>query len=167
MYKTDLFPEPFAFNYGTNLVKIPGLDGSGKMGKSEGEGNAVFLADAPEVIRKKVMRAVTDSGPTTENQPKAEAIQNIFSLMDVVSKEDTIKFFNEQYNTMKIRYGDMKKQLAEDMVSFTTPFREKINELLKDDAFIHKVAKQGAEKARESAAKTLSEARKVIGFRHF
>ncbi len=167
MYKTELFPEPIAFNYGTNLVKIPGLDGSGKMGKSEGEGNAIFLADAPDMIRKKVMRAVTDSGPTEENQPKAEAIQNIFSLMDVVSKEDTIKFFNEQYNTMKIRYGDMKKQLAEDMISFTTPFREKITELSKDDAFIHKVAKQGEEKARESASKTLSEARRVIGFRHF
>ncbi len=167
MYKTELFPEPVAFNYGTNLVKIPGLDGSGKMGKSEGEGNAVFLADAPDVIRKKVMKAVTDGGPTEENQPKAEAIQNIFSLMDVVSKEDTIKFFNEQYNTMKIRYGDMKKQLAEDMISFTAPFREKIDELLKDDDFIHKVAKQGAEKAKESASKTLSEARKLIGFRHF
>ena len=167
MYKTELFPEPVAFNYGTSLVKIPGLDGSGKMGKSEGEGNAIFLADSPEVIRKKVMRAVTDSGPTEENQPKAEAIQNIFSLMDVVSREDTINFFNEQYNTMKIRYGDMKKQLAEDMILFTAPFREKISELSRDEDFIHKVAVMGAEKARESAAKTLSEARKVIGFRHF
>ena len=70
LYKTNLFPEPYAFNYGTSLVKIPGLDGSGKMGKSEGEGNAIFLADSPEIIRKKVMRAVTDSGPEKENQEK-------------------------------------------------------------------------------------------------
>ena len=167
MYQTDLFPEPVAFNFGTRLVKIPGLDGSGKMGKSEGEGNAIFLADEPEVIRKKVMKAVTDSGPTTENQPKAEAIQNIFSLMEVISDKETFHFFNEQYDTMKIRYGDMKKQLAEDMIAFTSPLREKINELSKDDAFIHKVAAQGAEKAKESASKTLREARRVIGFRHF
>lgn len=167
MYQTDLFPEPVAFNFGTSLVKIPGLDGSGKMGKSEGEGNAIFLADEPEVIRKKVMRAVTDAGPTTENQPKPEAIQSIFALMEVVSSKETLHFFNEQYDTMKIRFGDMKKQLAEDMIAFTSPLREKINELSKDDAFIHKVATQGAEKAKESAYKTLSEARRVIGIRHF
>ena len=167
MYNTELFPEPVAFNYGTNLVKIPGLDGTGKMGKSEGEGNAVFLFDSPETIRKKVMKAVTDAGPTQENQPKAEVIQNIFTLMEVVSKKETLLFFNEQYDSMKIRYGDMKKQLAEDMIAFTAPLREKINELLKDEDFIHKVATHGAEKARESASKTISEARKVIGFRHF
>jgi tryptophanyl-tRNA synthetase len=167
IYKTELFPEPYAFNFGTQLVKIPGLDGSGKMGKSEGEGNAVFLADAPEVIRKKVMRAVTDAGPTQENQPKAEAIQNIFALMEIVSKKETLDFFNEQYNTMKIRYGDMKKQLAEDMIAFTSPLREKIIELSKDDDHIHRIAVQGAEKARVSAEATLSLARQAIGFRHF
>jgi len=167
MYHTDLFPEPVAFNYGTSLVKIPGLDGSGKMGKSEGEGNAIFLADSPEMIQKKVMRAVTDSGPTKENQPKPEAIQNIFTLMEVVSKKETLRFFNEQYDTMKIRYGDMKKQLAEDIIAFTSPFRERILELAKDDQSIHKIARHGAEKAKESAAKTLIEARLAIGFRHF
>ena len=167
MYGHDLFPEPVAFNYGTQLVKIPGLDGSGKMGKSEGEGNAVFLADPPDVLRKKVMRAVTDSGPTAENQPKPESIQNLFTLMEVVSKKETLDFFNDQYNRMSIRYGDFKKQLAEDMIAFNAPFREKINELMHDDAFIHKVATRGAEKARESAEATLKEARRLIGFRHF
>jgi tryptophanyl-tRNA synthetase len=167
MYKHDLFPEPEAFNYGTQLVKIPGLDGSGKMGKSEGEGNAVFLADAPEVIRKKVMRAVTDSGPTEENQPKPEAIRNIFALMEIVSSKETMSHFEALYNTMKIRYGDMKKQLAEDMIAFTAPLREKILAISSDREYIHKVATQGADKARESASKTLSEARRLIGFRHF
>jgi tryptophanyl-tRNA synthetase len=167
MYKTDLFPEPYAFNYGSGLVKIPGLDGSGKMGKSEGEGNAIFLADGPDVIRKKMMRAVTDSGPTQENQPKAEAIQNIFTLMEVVSPAETLQHFEEQYNTMKIRYGDMKKQLAEDMITFTAPLREKILSLLSNEEYIHKVAKRGAEKACESAQAALTEARRVIGFRHF
>ncbi|MFN8166385.1 MAG: tryptophan--tRNA ligase [Bacteroidia bacterium] len=167
LYHTELFPEPYAFNFGTQLVKIPGLDGSGKMGKSEGEGNAIFLADPPEVIRKKVMRAVTDSGPTQENQEKPEVIKNIFQLMSVVSSEDTLKFFEDAYNSMKIRYGDMKKQLAEDMILFTNPLREKIEALKNDEAYISKVARRGAEKARESASKTVDEARKAIGIRHF
>ena len=63
LYKTEYFPEPFAFNFTEKLVKVPGLDGKGKMGKSEGEANAVYLSDEPEIIRKKVMRAVSDEGP--------------------------------------------------------------------------------------------------------
>ncbi len=113
------------------------------------------------------MRAVTDSGPTTENQEKPEVIKNIFQLMQAVSSPDTLAFFEEKYNTMQIRYGDMKKQLAEDMIKFTEPFRLKINELSGDEAFIHKIASRGAEKARESASATLQEARHAIGIRHF
>jgi tryptophanyl-tRNA synthetase len=167
MYKTELFPEPFAFNFGTTLVKIPGLDGSGKMGKSEGEENAIFLADSPEVIRKKVMKAVTDNGPEKENQEKPEIIQNLFTLLQAVSSEQTIKHFDDQYNKMQIRYGDLKKQLAEDMIAFTAPFREKIIAFGNDDNFLRKVTKQGAEKARSSADYTLNEARKAIGIRAF
>ncbi|MCC7233147.1 MAG: tryptophan--tRNA ligase [Bacteroidia bacterium] len=167
MYRCELFPEPVAFNFGTQLVKIPGLDGSGKMGKSEGENNAVFLSDTPEDIRRKVMRAVTDSGPVSPNQEKPEAIKNIFALMDAVSEKETLKFFEEKYNDMSIRYGDMKKQLAEDMIRFTGPIREKIGELSRDEATLHRIARRGAEKARESASSTLSEARHAIGIRHF
>lgn len=87
--------------------------------------------------------------------------------MQAVSSPDTLAFFEEKYNTMQIRYGDMKKQLAEDMIKFTEPFRLKINELSGDEAFIHKIASRGAEKARESASATLQEARHAIGIRHF
>lgn len=167
IYESEYFLEPYAFNFGTELVKIPGLDGSGKMGKSEGEGNAVFLFDAPEVIRKKVMRAVTDAGPTETNQQKPDVIENLFTLMKVVSKPETVEFFDEQYNGMKIRYGDLKKQLAEDMVTFTSPLREKIIDLSNNNDYINKVVKQGAEKARESAQKTVREVRELIGFKHF
>lgn len=54
MYNVDFFPEPVAYNFGKNLIKIPGLDGSGKMGKSETGNNAIFLIDEPKVIRKKL-----------------------------------------------------------------------------------------------------------------
>jgi len=165
MYNTEFFPIPSAYNFGEQLVKIPGLDGSGKMGKSEGEGNAIFLNDDPKVIRKKVMRAVTDSGPTQMNQEKPEAIQNLFSLMEVLSAADTVEYFNDQYNKCTIRYGDLKKQLVEDVVSFTEPFRHKIRELSSNDAIIQKVMDIGAEKARASAQKTIKEVREIIGFR--
>ena len=167
MYNVEYFPEPQAFNFGRELVKIPGLNGTGKMGKSEGEGNAIFLADEPAAIRKKVMKAVTDGGPTEPNQQKPEVIENIFQLMRVVSAPETVQFFDEKYNTCQIRYGDMKKQLAEDMVAFTAPFRERINELLSDEAYISKVARMGKEKAQESAAKTIREVREIIGFKSF
>ncbi len=165
MYKADFFPIPTAYNFGKQLVKIPGLDGSGKMGKSEGEGNAIFLNDDPKVIRKKVMRAVTDSGPTEKNQTKPEPIENLFTLMKVVSTPETVKYFDEQYNNCTIRYGDMKKQLAEDIIAFTEPFRQRIAEISADDDYIRKVIDMGAEKARESARKTMREVRSIIGFR--
>lgn len=165
MYKVDYFPIPKAFNFNEELVKIPGLDGSGKMGKSEGEGNAVFLCEDPKSIRKKVMRAVTDSGPTEMNQEKPEPIQNLFNLLKVVSSTDTISHFDEAYNNCTIRYGDLKKQLAEDIVNFTAPFYEKINELSRNDAYITKVVDMGAEKARANAQKTIREVREIIGFR--
>lgn len=167
MYSEDYFPIPQAYNFGEALVKIPGLDGAGKMGKSESEGNAVFLADAPEVIRKKVMRAVTDSGPTEMNQEKPEAIQNLFTLMEVLSTPDTVAFFDEAYNNCNIRYGDMKKQLAEDVIAFTTPYREKILALSEDSEYLRKVTREGAEVARESASKTIKEVREIIGFKSF
>jgi tryptophanyl-tRNA synthetase len=165
MYKTEYFPEPVAYNFGEELVKIPGLDGSMKMSKSDNESSAVFLADTPEAIRKKVMRAVTDAGPTQPNQPKPQPVENLFSLMKVMSDPSTVEHFDALYNKCEIRYGDMKKQLAEDVIRFTAPFREKILELQANPAYLDKVAAMGAEKARESAAKTIGEVRRIIGFR--
>ena len=165
MYRVDYFPIPTAFNFGEALVKIPGLDGAGKMGKSESEGNAVFLGEDPESIRKKVMRAVTDSGPKQMNQEKPEPIQNLFTLLQVVSKPDVLEYFDDQYNKCTIRYGDMKKQLAEDIIAFTEPFRQRINALKSNEAYLKKVMDMGAEKARVHAIKTVRGVREIIGFR--
>ncbi|MDO9512229.1 MAG: tryptophan--tRNA ligase [Bacteroidales bacterium] len=167
MYNVNFFPEPQAYNFGQALVKIPGLDGSGKMGKSEGEGNAIFFGDSTEMIRKKVMKAVSDGGPTEPFQAKPEAIQNLFGLMKVVSDSETLNFFDEEYNQCRIRYGDMKKQLALDIDRFVAPFREKMIELNSNNDYLRKVVNSGAEKARESAAATIREVRSIIGFRAF
>ncbi len=164
IYGKKIFPIPKPYTFdGKDMIKVPGLDGSGKMGKSEG--NAINLFDDPKDIRKKVMRAVTDSGPTEINQEKPESIQNLFTLLEIVSTPDVVEHFGALYNKCEIRYGDMKKQLAEDIISYTAPIRERIIEILGDDEYLAKVAKLGAEKARESASKTLNEVKEVIGFK--
>lgn len=166
MYNCELFPIPKSFTFdGGDMIKVPGLDGSGKMGKSEG--NAINLYEDPVSIRKKVMRALTDGGPTEPNSTKPESIQNLFTLLKIVSKPETLDYFEEQYNTCAIRYGDLKKQLAEDIIGYTGPIRERIIDILKDDEYLGKVAKAGAEKARESASKTLEEAKHLIGVKKF
>jgi tryptophanyl-tRNA synthetase len=165
LYKVDFFPEPQAYNFGQQLVKVPGLDGSGKMGKTEG--NAIYLIDPPEVIRKKVMRAVTDAGPTQMNQEKTEPVQNLFTMMSIASTSETLAYFEEEYNACRIRYGDMKKQLAEDIVNLLEPIREKITDMSKNTDYISKMVKLGKEKARASAVPTIEEVRKIIGFKPF
>jgi len=165
MYEVNYFPEPDAYNFGKQLVKIPGLDGTGKMGKSEG--NGIFLSDTPQEIRKKVMRAVTDTGPTSPGQKPTEPVENLFTIMSVVSSPETVRFFRDKYDTCEIRYGDMKKQLAEDIILFTDPIRQKISEILSDNRYLAKVAADGAEKARASAAKTVRDVREIIGYRSF
>lgn len=165
LYEVDYFPEPFAFTYGEQLVKIPGLSGQGKMGKSNGEADCIYLSDPEATVRKKIMRAVTDSGPTQANQEKPEAIQNLFDLMKVVSSLDTLEHFEERYNGCDIRYGDFKKQLAEDMVLATHEVRSRIEEISQDEDYIKKVLRHGAEKAHASASKTLKEVREIIGLK--
>ena len=166
MYNLDYFPEPVAYNFGEQLVKIPGLDGTGKMGKSEGEANAVFLADKPDVLKKKIMRAVSDSGPTEPNSVKPESIQNLFTLLGVVSKPETIQFFEEAFNNCSIRYGDLKKQLAEDMEIFVAPLREKIEAISADEQYLNKVLQIGKEKAHASSSKTVKEVREIMGIQY-
>ncbi len=164
-YGVDLFPEPENFNFGGAPVKVPGLDGSGKMGKSEG--NCIYLIDEEKVLRKKVMRAVTDEGPKEPISPVSQPIQNLFTLMELTSSPETLQQFRDAYADCSIRYGDLKKQLAEDILKITLPIRERILEIQNDDAYINRVVRQGAERARERAAQTLKEVREIMGIRKF
>ncbi|MBG0857947.1 MAG: tryptophan--tRNA ligase [Bacteroidales bacterium] len=165
MYGVDYFPEPDAYNFGRKLIKIPGLDGTGKMGKSEG--NGIFLADTPDEIRKKVMKAVTDAGPSAPGEKPSEPVKNLFTIMSVVSDSSTLKYFREKHTSCEIRYGEMKKQLAEDIIKVTTPIRDRIIEILTDKKYMAGVVSAGAEKARASASKTIREVREIIGYKPF
>ncbi len=163
----DVFPEPQAFNYNQSLIKVPSLDGEGKMSKSENQLATLYLADTDDMIRKKVMKAKTDSGPEEKNAPKPDYIENIFLLMNLVCTADIINKFEDDYNKCTIRYGDLKKQLAEDMVYFIAPIRNKAAAILQDEAGLQQIMKKGAEKANRSAAETMKLVREAIGLNYF
>lgn len=165
MYGVEFFKEPQSFYFSDKALKVPGLDGSGKMGKSEG--NCIYLKDESDVIRKKVMKAVTDSGPQEPNSPKPEVIENLFTFLSIVSDKETYDYFNEKWNDCSIRYGDLKKKIAEDIVAFNTPIREKIQEFSANQALLDKIINEGADKAREHVQKTMREVREIVGFRTY
>ncbi|MBE6311160.1 MAG: tryptophan--tRNA ligase [Bacteroidales bacterium] len=165
VYGVEYFKEPQNFNFGGSAVKVPGLDGSGKMGKSEG--NCIYLLDEEKVLRKKVMRAVTDEGPQEPNSPMSEPIKNLFLLLELVSTPDKVKFFTDAYNDCSIRYGDLKKELAQDILNITTPIRERIIDIQNNDEYLSKVVRMGADKARERASKTLEDVRQIMGIKRF
>lgn len=163
----EVFPGPKAFNFGESLVKVPGLDGSGKMSKSENEYSSIYMSDDDELIRKKVMKAKTDSGPTEPNTPKPDYIENIFMLMKLVSTEEMIGKFSVDYDNCVIRYGELKKQLAEDIIRFIKPIREKVVAILQDEHYLAEVMASGAAKARLSAQATMKEVRTAMGLDYF
>ncbi len=169
LYQHEYFPEPQAFNFDRTLVKIPGLSGQGKMSKSAGEADTIYMSDEDDVLSKKIMKAVTAvvDKPSEPGSEKPLPIQNLFDLMELVCTSDVIKTFEEDYFKGSIRFGDLKKQLAEDMCRFIAPFRERINSVINDDVLLSKVAKTGAEKAGASADRTIKDVREIIGFKKF
>ncbi len=164
-YKTEYFGEPVNFNFGDHAIKVPGLDGSGKMGKSEG--NCIYLIDDEKTLRKKVMRAVTDEGPKEPNSPVSEPVNNLFTLMELVSEPDVVKHYRDAYADCSIRYGDLKKQLAEDILKVTLPIRERILDIRNNDEYLSRVVREGAERTREYAARTLADVREIMGIKKF
>jgi tryptophanyl-tRNA synthetase len=163
----DYFPEPKAFGFDGALVKVPSLDGNGKMSKSENENATLYLNDSDEQIINKLKKAKTDGGPSEPNMPKPDYIQNIFQLLNLVSDADVVAKFDADYNQCNIRYGDLKKQLAEDMIKFIAPIRTKAQDLQQDEQRLQQILKQGAEKARASASNTIAEVRKLMGINYY
>ncbi|MCC6692728.1 MAG: tryptophan--tRNA ligase, partial [Chitinophagaceae bacterium] len=163
----EVFPEPMAFNFGQTLLKVPSLDGTGKMSKSENQMATLYLSDDDDSIRKKVMKAKTGEAPIEKNADMPEAIGNIFLLMELVSEADVIASYKHDFNECRIRFGDMKKQLAEDMVKFIAPIRQKTNDILANENYLKTVMEQGAEKARKSAKATMDQVRMVMGLNYF
>jgi tryptophanyl-tRNA synthetase len=163
----EVFPEPYAFNFGEELVKVPSLDGAGKMSKSENQLSTLYLADDDDTIRKKISKAKTESGTGEPGAPMPESIANLLQLMRLIGLEGRAEVYEAHYIAGTIRYGDMKKELAEGMVAFIAPIREKAEAIGNDEPYLRRVMEQGAAKARESAQATLKVAREAIGLNYF
>lgn len=172
----EVFPEPYAFNFGEELAKVPSLDGAGKMSKSENQMATIYLADSDDLIRKKIAKAKTDSGSSVhvkedggewKNQsPMPESVAGLFQLLRLVAPEELVARFAADYEAGTIRYGDMKKELAEGMVRFIAPIREKAEAIQNDDVYLRRVMEQGAAKARASAKVTIELAKDAIGLNY-
>ena len=163
---SEVFPEPVAFNFGEELARVPSLDGAGKMSKSENQNATIFLNDEDDSIRKKIMKAKTDAGPKEENSKIPGSVQNLFLLMSLVSDKEVVLHYEKNHRAGTIRYSDMKKQLAEDMVKFISPIREKVKSILANEKYLQEVMEKGAEKARESAAVTMKLVRDAMGLNY-
>jgi tryptophanyl-tRNA synthetase len=163
----DVFPLPYAFNYGENLVKIMSLDGKGKMSKSVNQMNTLYLADDDDMIRAKIKKARTDEGPKMVDSVMPDYIEGLFTLLKVVSAPDVLDKYLEDFRMARIRYGDLKKQLAEDMVRFIGPIREKTAAIMANEKMMKEIFEQGASRARESAKATLQLVREAMGFRYY
>ncbi|MBO4850015.1 MAG: tryptophan--tRNA ligase [Prevotella sp.] len=163
IYGVEFFPEPQNFYFAEKAVKVPGLDGTGKMGKSEG--NCIYLRDDDKTITKKVMKAVTDLGPQTPNSERPEIIENLFTFLLLCANEEAYRYYDEKWNDCTLRYGDLKKEIAANLVKTVAPIRERILEFSSNRELLDRIAKEGAERARESALATIKEVRRIIGFR--
>jgi tryptophanyl-tRNA synthetase len=146
---------------------VPSLDGTGKMSKSENQYATIYLSDDDELIRKKIRKAKTDTLPEQPNTAKTEVIGNLFQLMELVSEENVIRKFDEEYNNLTIRYGDLKEQLAHDMIRFIAPIRERAKDIYNDEDYLKQVMARGAAKARESAQTTMELVKRAMGLDYF
>ena len=165
----EVFPEPYAFNFGEELVKVPSLDGAGKMSKSENQNATLYLADDDDTIRRKISKAKTDSGSGEAGAGVAmpESVANLFLLLGLVAGSDVVSKFEADYRAGTIRYGDLKKELGDAMVAFIAPIREKAEAIRHDEPYLRRVMEQGAAKARVSAQATLQLAREAIGLKYY
>jgi tryptophanyl-tRNA synthetase len=173
----EVFPEPYAFNFGEALARVPSLDGAGKMSKSENQNATLYLVDSDDDIRRKIMKAKTETtsgghdretgGEMQTLNAMPESVANLFLLLRLVAAPEVVSKFEADYAAGTIRYGDMKKELAEGMVAFIAPIREKAEAIRNDLPYLRRVMEQGADKARASGQETLKLVREAIGLNYY
>ncbi len=164
-YKCDFLVPPYPYEDRREPVKVPGLDGSGKMGKSEG--NCIYLSDDDKTVEKKVRKAVTDITPTQPNSPMSEPIQNLFTLLRLVAEPAVVDQFTEAWNDCSIRYGDLKREIAQGIIKVIAPMRERYEQLYADTGLLNRIRREGAEKVRGIVRANLAEMRSLMGIRMF
>lgn len=144
-----------------SVAVVPGVDGR-KMSKSYD--NTIEIFESEKSIRKKVMSIVTDSTPV--DQPKDPEKCNVFALMKLFASPDELSEWENKYRQGGTGYGDAKKRLAELVIGYFKPYREKRLQYEKDIDAVKKVLADGASRARSVASQTLAEARRAVGLRN-
>jgi len=141
-----------------SVAVVPGVDGR-KMSKSYG--NTIEIFEPQESVRKKIMRIVTDSTPLEESKDPDKC--NVFALLKLVASPDELSEWENKYRSGGVGYGEAKKRLAELMIDYFGPFREKRTELENNIDYVKQVLCDGAGRARKIAAETLEQARQAVG----
>jgi len=143
-----------------SVAVVPGIDGR-KMSKSYN--NSIEIFEPESIVKKKVMQIVTDSTPVKE--PKDPEKCNVFALLKLVASAEEVTEWENKYRSGGLGYGSVKKRLAELLLEYFRPYRQKRTELENDIDYVKKVLSDGADRARVVARQTLTEARKAVGLR--
>jgi tryptophanyl-tRNA synthetase len=141
-----------------SVAVVPGIDGR-KMSKSYG--NTIEMFEPEKSIKNKVMKIVTDSTPV--EAPKDPDRCNVFALLKLFATEEEIKQWDEKYRKGGTGYGEAKKRLAELIVEYFKPFREKRAELENNPDYVKEILAKGARRARTVAQVVLEQARTAVG----
>jgi len=143
-----------------SVAVVPGTDGR-KMSKSYD--NTVEIFEPEKSVKKKIMRIVTDSTPVED--PKDPEKCNVFALLKLVASPEELADWDKQYRAGGMGYGQAKKRLAELVIEYFQPYRQKRAELENNIGDVKKMLETGAERAKAVAAQTLTEARQAVGLR--
>ncbi len=157
--KVFTVPELMMAKSGARIMALD--DPSKKMSKSaESENSYVSFEDEPKKIRKKIMKAVTDSGDEIKAGKDKPALTNLLTIYSLLSGKE-IKELEQEYKGKG--YGDFKKDLAEVVVNFVEPIQKKYKKILKDKDLLDQILEEGLDEAGHKADDTLHKVKKVIG----
>jgi tryptophanyl-tRNA synthetase len=157
----DTFVMP-ATSMPTVGARVMGLDDpTKKMSKSaQGSGHAIALLDPPSTIKKKIMRATTDSSPAVDYKVLGAGVENLLNIYQAFSGW-TDEQMRAHFEGM--RYGDLKKQVAEMVVSQLEPFQKRYQEIISDPGYVAHVLHEGAESVSPIANATVELVKKRMG----
>jgi tryptophanyl-tRNA synthetase len=141
-----------------SVAVVPGVDGR-KMSKSYG--NTIEIFESEKTAKAKIMKIVTDSTPV--EAPKDPAKCNVMALLRLVATPEETAQWEARYRAGGVGYGEAKKRLAELVVEYFRPYRQKRAELEQNPDFVRQVLRDGAQRARAVATQTLLEARQAVG----
>lgn len=156
--KTFVVPEPLLRREGGRIMDL--LDPTKKMSKSDNDSGCILLTDSADTIRKKIMRAVTDSGHDIKFDPDRKGLHNLLTIYKVLSGKTEAQI--EKHFKSK-GYGELKRELSELVITKLSPIQKKINHYTKNKKLLDRILKDGAKRAEKIAAKTLILAKRKIG----